>query len=458
MQRESIRRRLLRRLLAPLVLIGVLSGWATYWLSWIPARDAYDLALANAAWDLAAELGNLQRARSADLSGDFRRLLRSDRFDELYFSMEDRNGIRLAGDPGLPLRAIPHDLDRPRFYDASYLGQPVRVASVATLAEGEMVVVSVAETTAKRQGGQRKIMITLAVWGLALTLTIVTLDWILIGEGLAPLNRLREDLAQRSLQDLAPLDESRAPAEVYPLVQAINALLARIATAMSAQQGFLADVAHQLRTPLAGLLAQLAAARQRSLSPELERSIELMQSTADRTARLANQLLALARAESSGFHPERLRQLNLESVIRQHVDAWVWQADRKQIELHFDLQPTPILGDEFLIRELLENLLDNAVRYTPAGGRICIGCTAGEFAATVFVEDSGPGIPEAERSRIFEKFYRMPGTGGDGSGLGLAIVAEIARDHRASVRVLDASGAGGTRIEVRFPALRIPAA
>lgn len=456
MQRESIRRRLLRRLLAPLVVIGVLSGWATYWLAWIPARDAYDLALANTAWDLAAELGNLQRARSADLSGDFRRLLRSDRFDELYFSMEDRNGIRLAGDPGLPIRAIPHDLDRPQFYDASYLGQPVRIASVATLADGELVVASVAETTAKRQGGQRKIMLTLMIWGLALTLTIVTLDWILIGEGLSPLNRLREDLAQRSLQDLAPLDESRAPAEVYPLVQAINALLARIATAMSAQQGFLADVAHQLRTPLAGLLAQLAAARQRSLSPELQRSIELMQSTADRTARLANQLLALARAESSGFHPERLRLLNLESVIRQHVDAWVWQADRKGVELHFDLQPTPIQGDEFLIRELLENLLDNAVRYTPTGGRICIGCSANELAATVFVEDSGPGIPEAERVRIFEKFYRMPGTGGDGSGLGLAIVAEIARDHRATVRVLDTPGHGGTRIEVRFPALRPP--
>ncbi len=453
MAHPSIRRRLLGRLLVPLIAIGLLSGWATYWLAWIPARDAYDLALANAAWEFAEQLPELRHLQS-ESALELRRALRTDRFDEMYFSVQDRNGIELGGDPGLPIQPIPHDLDRPVFYDGIYRGMPIRFASVATLSEGELVIVSVAETTIKRKGGQRKILATLLIWGVALTITILTLDWVSIGEGLSPLNRLREEIAQRSLQDLAPLDESKTPIEVLPLVAAINALLERISAATKSQQAFLADVAHQLRTPLAGLVTQLAAARQRSSSPELVKSIDLMQSTADRTVRLANQLLALARAESSGFHPDRLQRIELEAVIRQCIDSWVWTADQKQIELHFDLQPATILGDEFLLRELLDNLLTNAVQYTQPGGRIDIGCAAADTGSIVYVEDNGVGIADEERTRVFEKFYRVPGTRGEGSGLGLAIVAEIARDHRANVRVSTPAGHSGTRIEVRFPQLR----
>ncbi|MGH8446745.1 MAG: sensor histidine kinase [Solimonas sp.] len=453
MARESIRRRLLRRLIAPLLIIGVASGFATYWLAWVPARDAYDQSLANAAWELAGQLQGLPRGDALALAREIRRSLRGDRFDQMFFNVQDRNGILLAGDPGFPHRPIPYNLDRPVFYDGVYIGLPIRVVSVPTISGGELLLITIAETTIKRDAGRNKILATLLAWGLALSLTVTAIGWLSIGEGLSPLNRLRDDIARRSLHDLAPLDETRAPAEVAPLIAAINALMARIGEATRTQQSFLADVAHQLRTPLAGLVTQLAAARQHARSAELERSLHLMQGTADRTVRLANQLLALARAEFTGFHSERLLPLDLQALIQQNIDAWVWLCDAKRIEPHFELASAPVRGDEFLLRELLDNLVNNAVQYTPPGGRVTIGCRREAGTSIVYIEDSGTGIPAGERERVLEKFYRLPGTPGEGSGLGLAIVREIAKDHQADLVIGDGAGSG-TRVELRFRGVR----
>jgi two-component system sensor histidine kinase TctE len=365
--------------------------------------------------------------------------------------VHDRNGILLNGDRGLPSAPVPHDLDKPVYYDGDYGGLPVRLVSLPTLSAGELVVITVAETTLKRERGQRTIIVTLVTWGLALTCAIVVIGWLATGRALSRLDSLQSDIAKRSLRDLAPIDESVVPVEVRPLAAAINALLERIADAARAQQSFLTDVAHQLRTPLAGLITQLSVAERQSDSADVRNSIAVMQGTATRTVRLANQLLALARAEPSGFHAERLRPLQLPDIIQRCINDWVRLADQKSIELHFDLNPAPVMGDEFLLRELLDNLLTNAVIYTPAGGHVVIGCHASEGGSLVFVEDSGSGIPAAERNKVFNRFYRMPGTTADGSGLGLTIAREIARDHLAEIEIATPANGKGTRVEVRFP-------
>jgi two-component system sensor histidine kinase TctE len=452
MRGNSIRLRLLYWLVGPLAVIGLVGGFATYWLAWIPARNAYDLALANAAWELATRLQTSSNGLLTELPLQIEQGLRADRFDQIFFCVHDRNGILLNGDRGLPAAPVPHDLDTPVYYDGDYGGLAVRLVSLPTLSAGELVIVTVAETTLKRQRGQRTIIVTLVTWGLALTCAIVVIGWLATGRALSRLDRLQSDIAKRSLRDLAPIDESVVPIEVKPLAAAINALLERIAEAARAQQSFLTDVAHQLRTPLAGLITQLSVAERQSDTAEVRKSIAVMQGTATRTVRLANQLLALARAEPSGFHAERLRPLQLTDIIQRCINDWVRLADQKSIELHFDLNPAPVLGDEFLLRELLDNLLTNAVLYTPAGGHVVIGCHASDGGSLVFVEDSGSGIPPAERLKVFNRFYRMPGTSADGSGLGLTIAREIARDHLAEIEIATPAAGTGTRVEVRFPA------
>lgn len=452
MRSNSIRLRLLYWLLGPLTIIGVVGGLATYWLAWIPARNAYDMALANAAWDLATRLQSSANGLLLDLPVQIEQGLRADRFDQIFFSVQDRNGILLSGDRGLPYAPVPHNLDQPVYYDGDYGGLAVRLVSLPTLSAGELVVITVAETTNKRQRGQRTIIVTLVTWGVALTCAIAVIGWIATGQALSRLDRLQSDIARRSLRDLAPIDESLVPTEVRPLASAINALLDRIAEAARAQQGFLTDVAHQLRTPLAGLITQLSVAQRQSDLSEVRNSIAVMQGTATRTVRLANQLLALARAEPSGFHAERLRPLNLADIIQRCINDWVRTADQKHIELLFDLNPAPVMGDEFLLRELLDNLLTNAVQYTPDGGHVLIGCNSNDARSAVFVEDSGPGIAPPERLKVFNRFYRVPGTRSDGSGLGLTIAREIARDHLAEIDIATPASGSGTRVEVRFPA------
>lgn len=451
MRGNSIRLRLLYWLVGPLAVIGLVGGFATFWLAWIPARNAYDLALANAAWELATRLQTSNNGLLTELPLQIEQGLRADRFDQIFFCVHDRNGILLNGDRGLPSAPVPHDLDTPVYYDGDYGGLPVRLVSLPTLSAGELVVITVAETTLKRERGQRTIVVTLVTWGVALTCAIAVIGWIATGQALSRLDRLQSDIAKRSLRDLAPIDESQVPNEVRPLAAAINALLERIAEAARAQQSFLTDVAHQLRTPLAGLITQLSVAQRQASLPDVRNSIAVLQSTATRTVRLANQLLALARAEPSGFHAERLRPLNLSELIQRCINDWLRLADQRNIELRFELGTAPVMGDEFLLRELLDNLLTNAVQYTPEGGHITIGCNSSEAGSMVFVEDNGTGIAPAERLKVFNRFYRVPGTNPDGSGLGLTIAREIARDHLADIEIATPAGGQGTRVEVRFP-------
>jgi two-component system sensor histidine kinase TctE len=282
-------------------------------------------------------------------------------------------------------------------------------------------------------------------------LTAMAIIWFGIGRGLRPLDVLRTELASRSHLDLRPLPEARAPAEVQPLVSGLNELLARLGSAMDAQGRFIADAAHQLRTPLAALQAQVEAARREPHPAALDPTLDQLDAATRRTAHLARQLLTLARVEPTGDAPLEWRTLDLATLVRERIDGWLALADARQVDLGFELAPARATGDGMLLLEMAGNLVDNAIKYSPAGTSVTVRTGDGEEGGFLEVEDEGPGIPAAERDRVFERFYRVRGTRSEGTGLGLAIVREIAVRHGAVVAVRAPSKGTGSVFRVTFP-------
>jgi two-component system sensor histidine kinase TctE len=284
-----------------------------------------------------------------------------------------------------------------------------------------------------------------------LTLVIV---WFGVARGLAPLYRLSDEIRKRSARDLRPIEPAEAPEETKALIEALNQLLIQVEELHRNQQRFLANAAHQLRTPLAGLQAHAELALAQPLPQAARAEVEQVHSATVRTARLANQLLALARAEPGG-HAGIRSTVDLKRLVEEAADEWVHQAMVRDIDLGFELQPATVQGDVVLLREALGNLVHNAIEYVPRGGRVTVHTGAREGEPFIEVEDDGPGIPAAERTRVLERFYRVPGTSGTGSGLGLAIVREIATAHGASLEIQDGGLPGpagpGCRVRIKFP-------
>jgi two-component system sensor histidine kinase TctE len=233
----------------------------------------------------------------------------------------------------------------------------------------------------------------------------------------------------------------------------MNDLLARLATAIAAQQRFIADAAHQLRTPIAGLKTQTELALRQSQSGNVHDTLKQLQTATEQSARLVNQLLSLARAEPGVKLGHAVERLDLARLARDSTTEWVPRALARSIDLGYDGEEGAawIEGDPFLVRDMLGNLLDNAIRYTQRGGQVTVRVTGNSHTVALSVEDNGPGIPESERERVFERFYRVLGTGTEGCGLGLAIVREIALSHHAEVTLAAGAGGRGTVARVAFP-------
>jgi len=335
------------------------------------------------------------------------------------------------------------------FFDGTYAGEPIRVAALRT-ANG--FVIQVGETLHKRNRFVAEILVAELVPTLLIALVSIALAWFGVAHGLKPLEYLRTELLRRSPRDLRPLSEAGTPDEIAPLVRAFNGLLARLREANTMQQRFLANAAHQLRTPLAGLQMHLELLLRRELPGEVRAEIERMHTATVRSSRLANQLLALAKAESPTDHGKDLRVVDLKALADAAARDWAPLALARKIDLGFSLEHAPIRGDPLLLPELIDNLLDNALRYTPEGGAVTVNTGAEEQSSYLSVEDTGPGIPASERSRVRERFYRVAGTPGDGSGLGLAIAQEVVDRHAGILEIgsRDASGIG-TRVRVSFP-------
>jgi two-component system sensor histidine kinase TctE len=329
--------------------------------------------------------------------------------------------------------------------------------------------VQVAETLGKRSRLATEIIKGVIIPQFVILPVAVLLVWLALARGIKPLNELQQRIRRRRSEDLSPIDEQEAPEEVAPLVQAINDLLMRLDRSIGAQRHFLADAAHQLKTPLAGLRTQAELA-QREIDAgqpdprSLKRSLQQIARSSQRAAHMVNQLLAMARAED-GESALRKQEVRLARLAREVVRDFVPRAMDKHIDLGYegpdgDDAATHLTGQPLLIRELIRNLVDNALQYTPEGGVVTVRVTPDPFGQVVVlqVEDSGPGIAESERDLVFRAFYRSLDADADGSGLGLAIVKEIATQHGAAVTLTDArtrppgGNAGpGALFTLRFP-------
>ena len=444
----SIRRRMLWLLMPGLAIVLALNVWTDMETSTEPTREAYDQALADTAVAIAAHLQYRDGVFSLGLSPQAAMALHSNRFDQIYYLVRDPHGQIISGSADLP--PIAHNVEQsPAYYSAEYLGKRVRVVVYRSATPAGEVVVQVAQTTRRRDQLAARFVTMDVLQDLLLVAATLLLVYFGVRFGLAPLMRLREDLEKRTAEDLRPVDEAQIPSEVKPLVQALNRLLRLLRASSEAQQRFLANAAHQLRTPLAGLQTQLELAGSERDPERLKQRLRSLQDTASRLVRMTNQVLALARAEPSASLLQGMRTIDLRDVVEASASTYLDQALAKNIDIGFEAKPALIHGSDWLAKELTANLVENALSYTPRGGQVTVRCGTRGAEAYLEVEDNGPGIPEVERERVFERFYRLPDSPGEGSGLGLAIVREIAQVHRAQIR-LDMPQAGGTRIQVSF--------
>ena len=438
---NSIRLRLLKWLVGPILLVNLVLAALVAGLAWTPAQVAFDAGLMDGANALAGRVAAGGAARLPPVPSG----AAGAASERGWFVVRDEQGRYVAGATGFPLL-------RPGApaYDAEVDGEPVRVAALAVATPGGVRHVGVARTLRQRLDVRAAIVRSLVVLVSLVTITLVGVVWLSVGNGLRPLARIRAELAARGPGDLAPIPTDGVPYEIAPVVNGFNDLLDKVEAGARAQRDFLADMAHQLRTPLAGLQLQLEWLHARhAQDADTVRSLDMMGLANERMIRQVNQLLALARARE-GRPGEPRAALDLALLVQESIQFFVEKAARKSIDLGFELAPAPLTGDAFQLRDLIDNLVDNALRYTPDGGQVTIGCGVDAGATLLTVVDSGPGIPAARRAAVFERFVRLDDKT-TGSGLGLAIVRDIALAHGATVTLADAP-AGGTRVTVLFGA------
>jgi two-component system sensor histidine kinase TctE len=436
------------------VMLGI-GALAAYYVSLRPALDAYDQALTDDALALSASVRVANGRPVLELAPQAEQLLRTEAYDRVYYALRDADGRRVAGDPLPPPPSVPPDGGRIVYQDW-LRDEPVRVVGLGAACGGATCMVQVAETMTKRDQLRGKILLSILAPAVGVAAVTLVLIWFGVGRGLAPLTRLSDEIRARSHGDLHPLDENAAPSEARALVSAINRLLADLEVTSTARRRFLADAAHQLRTPLAGIQTQAELASQQADPEQLRRTLQRLHQATLRTARLANQLLVLARAEPGAHRFDPAATCELRQVIESNADDWVHRALGKELDLGIEVEPARVKVDGLLMANLVGNLVDNAIEYTPRGGRITLRCRAEGRWVRLEVEDNGPGIPAEERRRVFERFHRSPGTPGAGSGLGLAIVSEIAQAHGATVEITEPTTGTGTLVVVRIPAAAEP--
>ncbi len=481
--RRSLFGEILDWLLVPIMLLWPISIVLTYVSAKALSNPPYDRALSEATLALAEQIKVRNGRLIADIPLPTREILRADEIDVVYFQVLGTRGEFVAGDRELPLPdddevIIP---DQVQFRDALLQGVEVRVAYIhvtptglgADDAKGRplLPLVQVAETLNKRAQLANEIVKGVILPQFIVLPLAVTLIWFGLVRGLVPLADLSLRIGTRKPGDLSPIDPGAVPEEVAPLIRAINQLMLRLDASLQGQQRFIANAAHQLRTPLAGLKTQTELALRQSThaadARELRASLAQMLLSTERAARMVNQLLALTRAErgGAGDNLPTIARVRLDALVRDQVRDWVPAALARRIDLGCDeerAEGIEIDGDPVLLAELVGNLIDNALRYTPSGGVINVHvrpptAETPKAGATLIVEDSGPGIPDEERELVLERFYRVLGSDPegrnlDGSGLGLAIVREIASKHHARVSIGDAPG-GGAVFTVVFPRL-----
>jgi two-component system sensor histidine kinase TctE len=439
----------------PIVSLCLVSAVGTYFIAIQITTQAYDAALMESARELANRLMITNGVVGIDLPPAALAIFREDNIDKFYYAVIESNGRFIAGDIDL-IQAIKYRSHQYRFQDRRVGKGDERIAYLSATVPGatdRKVDIYVAETVLKRAALVNQIIFAVVIPQLLLITLAALAVWFGVARGLAPLNAVRAAIASRSQWNLKPVLEVDAPVEIRPLVDAIDDLLSRLNTDIEGQRRFIANAAHQLRTPLAGLKTQAELAMRQKTPAELEHTIKQVHRSAENVTRLVNQLLLLARLEPSNALQQPHMPIDLNNIVKEATSDLVPYALNKDIDLGFEESEVAasILGDPVSIRELVVNLIDNAIRYTQPGGKVTVKIVTDD-EVELRVEDDGPGIPSQERDKVFERFYRVLGNNVAGSGLGLAIVKEIAEAHQADVSITSGNEGKGTIAVVQFPA------
>ena len=429
---KSIRRNLLLALLGTMCAAMLIAGWATYRAAHHEADALFDYHLRQIALSV--------RDQTFLGSPDF---LANDENLDYVIRVWDLSGLTVY-------YSKPHE-SLPELTQLGY--------SIAETSEGEWRVFATQYhglTIAVAQPMRvRNRLATDAAWNTLrpfffLLPVVGMLVWVLVGLGLRPLARLAESVRKRTPDSLAPLPDEGLPEEIQPLAASLNDLLARLQAAFAAQRDFVADAAHELRTPLTALQLQTQLVERAAGEAERGAALDELKRGLQRTGHTVQQLLTLARLEPGAVSMPSVR-VELATLAREAVVEQVRVAEARDIDLglaEVDSRAV-VMGDAEALRILLSNLLANALRYTPRGGRVDVSCRMRDGQPVLEIADTGPGIPEAERERVFDRFYRRPGEQESGSGLGLAIVRAIADRHDAVVSLHAAQG-GGLLVRVVF--------
>ena len=460
--RHSLFGEILDWMLAPLLLLWPMSIAITYLVAKSIANQPFDDALEDRVTVLGQQIRSVGGKAAGQLHPSGRDILRADDVDSVYYLLAGPNGELLDGDRDLP-QPRPNAADEHarsgavEFRNDSIHGTPIRVAytyiNLDPLHERSLqqpleaphspplALVQVAETLDKRAHLANEIIKGVILPQFIILPVILALVWFALSRGLSPLAELQQRIRARAQDDLSPIDPRQVPEEISPLVGSFNDMLERLGESVAMQKRFIADAAHQMKTPLAGMRMQSELALRQLDPAEIHRSLEQLAKSSESATRLVNQLLALARAENQPQAGLAFAGIDLPVLARETVRDWVQASFAGQIDLGFEPpandEPVVIAGQPLMLRELLSNLIDNALRYTPAGGSVTVRVRCDAGRALLEVEDTGPGIAPNERERVFERFYRILGSNTQGSGLGLAIVREIAQQHGAEIDIFN---------------------
>jgi two-component system sensor histidine kinase TctE len=479
---SDLRNRLLLLLVLPLCVLALLGAWMDY-RSADEAASRHDQRLLR----LLPALADSVLARGADagdapvwlLAPPVEDFLRHSNYTS--YSVRDLSGQLLLGDEWVH-GAVPATLE-PEFHSVEFGGVTYRVAVQRGRTGAGELVVALADGTDPRQQWAQHLLLRVLLPNLVLVAAAaLAIHWA-VRRAFKPLVDLAAAVERRSPRDLSAIDEAASPSEVRPLVHSLNRLFTLVNAQAESQRRFVADAAHQLRTPLAGLQAQVEAwamlarsgiktvdgvlGSRSNLPPAQYRQavsaitlgaseIEKLRDVTRRTSQLAHQLLALSRADARSLDGQTMQRVDLRELCENMLEMFLDTAAAKGIDLGLEVRPANVMGHGWLLRELLSNLVDNAIKYTPAGGSVTIRCSAqpgpqGGVRASLQVEDDGPGVPATERGRVLERFYRVPGTAGEGTGLGLPIADEIARAHGALFTLEDGGNGRGLLVTLVFP-------
>lgn len=456
MNGRSLYRRLIIRLWLPLTVVLLLGAVGAFAAARHIGAFVHDRWLYDSAMSLAQQIKPGEGKAVLEISSSALEMFEWDTVDHVFEQVHSQKNGALFGNAQIPLPSATLSLYHPYFYNATIAGYPARIVAVALRNPAEtddVLTVQVAETTLKRQELIVEILLVMVPLQLCILVCAGFATWLAVKSSLRVLDKVAANLFEHDLDTLVSTTRiDDAPGEIRPLLKSINHLIANLTEARETQRRFIANAAHQLRTPLATLQVQTERAL-REVDPLRHRkALKHVKVALDRLQHLTRQLLTLARSEQSAAAASEMAEIDLVQLARDELESWLDAADAQEMDLGLEAPTGPVLiaAEPHLLRELIGNLVDNAIKYGSRGGQVTVAISTGPVSLQV--DNDGEPIPAEERTMVLERFYRRAGTPGEGCGLGLAIAQEIARRHHASLIITQTPNRVGTRVAVLFPA------